>query len=123
MISFLAIEKLPRESAVSVMIPNQISTWLSQEAWSVAQSTWKLGCCVSQTLTYRFKEDARMDVNPPGRPICRCREVTAAGSSSAKQPASKGEASGLLDVSLGLLISEFFQAPLVRTGGLPSRIR
>ena len=25
-------------------------------------------------------EDARIDVNPPGRPICRCRKVAAAGS-------------------------------------------
>ena len=27
-----------------------------------------------------FAEDARIDVNPPGRPICRCRKVAAAGS-------------------------------------------
>ncbi len=29
---------------------------------------------------YCFAEDARIDVNPPCRPICRCRKVAAAGS-------------------------------------------
>ncbi len=29
---------------------------------------------------HRCAEDARIDVTPPGRPICRCRKVAAAGS-------------------------------------------
>ena len=50
---------------------------------------------------YRCAEDARIDVNPPGRPTCRCREGAAAGSSSAKQPARNWGAGGLLGGSLG----------------------
>jgi hypothetical protein len=41
--------------------------------------------------------------------MCRCRKVAAAGSSSAKQPARNGGAGGLLDGSLGLLISGLFR--------------
>ena len=58
---------------------------------------------------YCCAEDARIDVNPPGRAIFLCRKVAAAGSSSAKQPARNEGAGGLLGGSLGLLSSGLFR--------------
>ena len=76
----------------------------------------------SEAALYCFAEDARIDVNPLADRFADAERVQWPALNPPSSPPAMGERAGCLAGAWASIIRAC-QAPLVRTGGLPSRIR